>query len=1164
MDHLNSDSATQLHIHHPPAYNSENIISSSTRQIDAFVPISLDNKNVSDKRKYKPKKVNKINYNSYDIETPTLCGRPIKFHFFPESEIPVFTPDYDQFIDFNNFIKAIEPFGINSGLVKVVPPKQWRLELEAKISSINSQSTTTNQRHQTKSSTRSSKNSHNYSHKNSSSSPIHTPRNTLNLNDTFISPKDFINSNQVHSPIPENPIRTSSNTFKNNDDSNNSPSITPVNNNGSLAALFKNDNFPAFRPIVQHFDGSRGVYRQFNVEYFFKNLNLSKFLLLSEQPGKKRPNIGAERLPISTKPKNIKKNSSNPQPIKNSNDPLTVPENCLSNIDSNTNLSESSFQEGIVVDYKNGKISLSEKSSKTLLSTPPNDKSKNKLLKPEISFQSVFDLPDESAPISEQRLSYYRDVERTYWKNLLIEAPMYGADVPGSIFPPLSDFPHWNIRNLNSILSRVKVGISGVTQPYLYLGMWKSTFSWHLEDMDLYSINYIHFGASKAWFSIPRKDFNRFQLVAQGAFASDYKKCKEFLRHKAFHLSPNYLASQGIKVNRVVHNAGEFMITFPYGYHSGYNLGFNLAESTNFALDRWIEIGKKADFCKCIPDSVKINMDEWFGDNPKNTPSVPYVSPPSKPTINIVYKQKKRDSSGFSPLQPDPISTIDLIVSKRTKFSLSNHIPFLDIPPNACSICFNYITNCLPQYKNLLLSSNDSSDTLYKCASCFFKQDKPLCSFCGTSGGLLFPLSTRNLTRNRRSSRRISEFSKRPHFAHLHCSKAVNECYLNYSVYPKSISTPISDSTNKPNYNISTELYKPSIYANERKIEYDTNILSDIPLRQLLPKNGDSFTRNDLKLIGNSKISSITIKIPKYENTNNLSYNFNSIDSSYASCDSSSTISANSIVPKNPINGAASPNFGCSTPLIDTTKPDDGYLGGLGYSIDGIEDSLSVKYAGNCSYCKPLDIDYISSSEGNTHAENYNSSNVHSDAIIDESENASEINDGVYLICATDGCKQKIHPTCAAMYYLQNRSVISCQNIVEKTPNLQTKLSETSNFSSLRSPQNLLVQTISSEFTSNNTLYCPNDSSITRNIIGSNQSQTASYPSFQPIAPRPTNVNLNSIIPTVYITNNIANPAPLYLNNSSNDNSAPKDNNQFANLASPKSNLELYCINHTL
>lgn len=39
--------------------------------------------------------------------------------------------------------------------------------------------------------------------------------------------------------------------------------------------------------------------------------------------------------------------------------------------------------------------------------------------------------------------------------------------------------------------------VPGVTTPMTYFGMWRSFFGWHKEDADLYSINYLHWGAPK-------------------------------------------------------------------------------------------------------------------------------------------------------------------------------------------------------------------------------------------------------------------------------------------------------------------------------------------------------------------------------------------------------------------------------------------------------------------------------------------------------------------------------------------------------------------------------------------------------------------------------------------------------------------------------------------
>jgi hypothetical protein len=202
-----------------------------------------------------------------------------------------------------------------------------------------------------------------------------------------------------------------------------------------------------------------------------------------------------------------------------------------------------------------------------------------------------------------------KELEENYWRTINYGQPMYGADMPGSLFDDRTT--SWNVAKLPNLLDVLGTKVPGVNTAYLYLGMWKATFAWHLEDVDLYSINYIHFGAPKQWYSISQEDARRFEAAMKNIWPRDAKNCSQFLRHKTYLISPQQLEKQyNIKVNRLVHNEGEFVITYPYGYHSGYNIGYNCAESVNFANESWLSYGRIAKKCECETDSVWVDVNE--------------------------------------------------------------------------------------------------------------------------------------------------------------------------------------------------------------------------------------------------------------------------------------------------------------------------------------------------------------------------------------------------------------------------------------------------------------------------------------------------------------------------------------------------------------------------
>lgn len=110
---------------------------------------------------------------------------------------------------------------------------------------------------------------------------------------------------------------------------------------------------------------------------------------------------------------------------------------------------------------------------------------------------------------------------------------------------------------------------------------------------------------------IPPAYGRKFEQLAASRFPALAKRCPAFLRHKMTIISPSILTKESIPYSKMTQFEGEFMITFPYGYHSGFNYGYNCAESTNFALERWIEYGKHSTKCTCRDDMVKISMDRF-------------------------------------------------------------------------------------------------------------------------------------------------------------------------------------------------------------------------------------------------------------------------------------------------------------------------------------------------------------------------------------------------------------------------------------------------------------------------------------------------------------------------------------------------------------------------
>ncbi|KAK7516954.1 PHD transcription factor-like protein [Phyllosticta citriasiana] len=199
------------------------------------------------------------------------------------------------------------------------------------------------------------------------------------------------------------------------------------------------------------------------------------------------------------------------------------------------------------------------------------------------------------------------DVEREFWKlveNVTDKVPEveYGADVHvtthGSGFPTLEKNPRnpystdpWNLNTLplhpESLFRHIRSDISGMTVPWLYVGMCFSTFCWHNEDHYSYSANYQHFGATKTWYGVPGEDAEKFENAMREAVPELFETQPDLLFQLVTLLTPEHLKKAGVRVYALDQRAGQFVVTFPQAYHAGFNHGFNFNEAVNFAPPDW-------------------------------------------------------------------------------------------------------------------------------------------------------------------------------------------------------------------------------------------------------------------------------------------------------------------------------------------------------------------------------------------------------------------------------------------------------------------------------------------------------------------------------------------------------------------------------------------------
>ncbi|CAJ2650651.1 unnamed protein product [Trifolium pratense] len=282
-------------------------------------------------------------------------------------------------------------------------------------------------------------------------------------------------------------------------------------------------------------------------------------------------------------------------------------------------------------------------------------------------------------------------IEKKFWE--IVEGSvgevevMYGNDLDTSLYG--SGFPNennqkpqsiddklwqeystnpWNLNNLpklkGSMLRAVHHNITGVMVPWLYIGMLFSSFCWHFEDHCFYSMNYLHWGEPKCWYSVPGSQARAFEKVMRSSLPDLFDAQPDLLFQLVTMLNPSVLQENGVPVFSTLQEPGNFVITFPRSYHGGFNLGLNCAEAVNFAPADWLPHGSfGADLYKRFHKTAVLSHEEL---------------------LCVVAQYGEVDSRGSSYLKAELLTIIDKEKSWREKLWKNGIVKSSRLAPRKC------------------------------------------------------------------------------------------------------------------------------------------------------------------------------------------------------------------------------------------------------------------------------------------------------------------------------------------------------------------------------------------------------------------------------------------------------------------------------------------------